>query len=133
MSRPEEAIWLIQQLDNTPWLRMVYDYSHYAFREMTVDETVRTALPYTAHLVVKDAVERGGRVEFLPPGESGTFDYGRLLRLFYEGGYRSDVCCEISSMVSKKPDYDPTATAKACYGRMAGAFQAAQVPRRQRG
>lgn len=132
MSRPEEAIWLIQQLDDSPWLRMVYDYSHYAFRDMPVDQTVRTALPYTAHLVVKDAVDRSGRIEFLPPGESGTFDYGRLLRLFYEGGYRGDVCCEISSMVWKKPNYDPSATAKACCTRMAEAFAVAQIPRVKR-
>ena len=43
MSRPEEAIWLIDQLQGSPWLRMVYDYSHYAFRDMPVEQTVRTA------------------------------------------------------------------------------------------
>lgn len=129
MSRPEEAIWLIGQLGNTPWLRMVYDYSHYAFRRMPLEETVKTSLPYTAHVVLKDAVQRGAKVEFLPAGESGTFAYDRLLRLFYEGGYRGDVCCEVSSMVSRKPGYDPVATARACYGRMARAFEAAGVPR----
>jgi sugar phosphate isomerase/epimerase len=88
MSRPGEAIWLIEQLGRSPWLRMVYDYSHYAFREMPLDETVRTALPYIAHVAVKDAVQEDRRVVFVLPGESGTFDYPRLLRLFYEGGYR---------------------------------------------
>ena len=111
---------------------MVYDYSHYAFRQMPLEETVKTSLPYTAHVVFKDAVQRGTRVEFLPPGESGTFAYDRLLRLFYDGGYRGDVCCEVSSMVSSKPGYDPVATARACYGRIARAFEAAGVPRRTR-
>ena len=41
---------------------MVYDYSHYAYRDMPLEETVRTALPYTAHVVVKDAVREGDRV-----------------------------------------------------------------------
>src|SRR4051794_34493228 len=129
LSRPDEAAWLIRELGDSPWLRMVYDYSHYAYRDMPLEETVVTALPYTAHVVVKDAVQRDDKVEFALPGESGTFDYARLLRLFYDGGYRGDVCCEVSSQVSKKPDYDPIAAAKACYAKMAGAFEKAKVPR----
>ena len=62
-------------------------------------------------------------MEFLLPGESGTFDYANLLRLFHEGGYRGDVCCEVSSMVSSKPGYDPSAAAKTCYRNMARAFE----------
>jgi inosose dehydratase len=130
LSRPSEAVWLIEQLDKSPWLRLVYDYSHYAFRDMPLEETVRTALPYTAQIAVKDAVQREGRVQFLLPGESGTFDYAKLLKLFYDGGYRGDICCEVSSMVSGKPDYDPKAAAKTCYENMARAFEKAKVPRR---
>lgn len=129
MSRPDEAIWLIRQLKETPWLRMVYDYSHYAFRDMPLEETVRTALPFTAHVAVKDAVQKGARVEFLLPGESNTFDYAKLFRLLYDGGYRGDICCEVSSMVSTKPGYDPVLAAKKCYQSMAQAFKEARVPR----
>jgi inosose dehydratase len=129
LSRPDEAVWLIRQLGDSPWLRMVYDYSHYAYRDMPLEETVKTALPYTAHVVVKDAVRQGDRVVFDLPGASGTFDYARLLGLFYDGGYRGDVCCEVSSMVSKKADYDPLVAAKRCYEAMARAFDQAKVPR----
>jgi inosose dehydratase len=134
MSRPEEAIWLIQQLDTAtaPWLRMVYDYSHYAFRDMPLEETVKTALPYTAHVVVKDAVREGDRVVFALPGSSGTFDYPRLLRLFYDGGYRGDVCCEVSSQISNKPGYDALAAARTSYDALARAFEQANVPRDRR-
>jgi sugar phosphate isomerase/epimerase len=97
LSRPGDAAWLIRQLGDSPWLRMVYDYSHYAFRDMPLGETVRTALPFTAHVAVKDAVQEGGRVVFVLPGESGTFDYAELLRLFHGGGYRGDFCCEVST------------------------------------
>ncbi len=128
LSRPDEAVWLIGQLKE-PWLRMVYDYSHYAFRDLPLEQTVRTALPVTAHVAVKDAVQKEGRVEFLLPGESGTFDYARLLKLLHDGGYRGDVCCEVSSMVSGKPGYDPVAAATTCYRNMARAFQQAGVPR----
>lgn len=133
MSRPDEAVWLIHQFDETPWLRMVYDYSHYAFRDMTVEETVAVALPYTAHIAVKDAVKQGDRVVFQLPGASGTFDYAHLLRLFYEGGYRAAICCEVSSMVWKSPGYDPVEAARVCYRNMARALEQAEVPRTREG
>jgi inosose dehydratase len=129
LSRPEEAVWLIRELGDSPWLRLVYDYSHYAYRDMPLEETVKTALPYTAHVVVKDAVRQGDRVLFDLPGASGTFDYARLLRLFYDGGYRGDVCCEVSSMVSKQADYDPLVAARRCYEAMVRAFDQAKIPR----
>jgi len=129
LSRPSEAAWLIAQLGDPPWLRMVYDYSHYAHRDMTVASTVREALPVTAHVVVKDAVQVGDKVEFRLPGESGTFDYAALLRLWHAGGYRGDVCCEVSSQVSSKPGFDPVAAAQVCYRSMARAFVEAKVAR----
>jgi sugar phosphate isomerase/epimerase len=129
MSRPAEAIWLIRQLREPSGLRMVYDYSHYAFRDMPLEDTVREAMPFTAHVAVKDAVERDGRVQFLLPGASGTFDYARLLKLLYDAGYRGDICCEVSSMVSSRPGYDPAAAARTCYRNMARAFKEARVPR----
>ena len=132
LSRPAEAVWLIRELNETPWLRMVYDYSHYAFREMTVEDTVATSLPYTAHIAVKDALQQGERVVFRLPGESQTFDYPNLLRRFYRGGYRGDVCCEVSSMVSKAADYDPVHAARICYQNMALSMEQAKIPRPKR-
>jgi sugar phosphate isomerase/epimerase len=130
MSRPSEAVWLIQQLDDSRWLRMVYDYSHYAFRDMPMAETIATALPYTVHIAVKDAVERDGKVAFLLPGEeAGAIDYVGLLRQFHAGGYRGDVCCEVSGMVWSKPDYDPVRAAKVCHANLERAFKDAEVPR----
>lgn len=131
MSQPAEAAWLIEKLGNKPWLRMVYDYSHYAFRGLSIEETVKTALPYTAHLVFKDVVQENGKALFKLPGESGAIDYEKLLRLFYAGGYRGDVCCEVSSQVWNKPDYDPAEAAKICIKNVDTAFKKAGVPRRQ--
>jgi sugar phosphate isomerase/epimerase len=129
MSRPSEAIWLIEQLGQPARLKMVYDYSHYAFRDMPLEATVRESLPYTAHVAVKDAVQMDKTVVFRLPGESGTFDYAELFRLFTAGGYRGDFCCEVSAMVSNQPGYDPSAAAKICYANMARAFTQANVPR----
>lgn len=129
MSRPEEAIWLIEQLDRTPWLRMVYDYSHYAYRDLPLEQTVRTALPWTAHIAIKDAVRNGEQMTFALPGASGQFDYAPLFRLLKEGGYSRDICCEVSSQVSSRPGYDPLAAAKTCYRNIAPVFKAVGLKR----
>ncbi|MCB9936656.1 MAG: sugar phosphate isomerase/epimerase [Planctomycetaceae bacterium] len=132
MSQPLEAVWLIQQLDNTPWIRMVYDYSHYAFRDLSVAKTVETALPYTAHIAIKDTLKTDKGFQFVLPGESKSFDYADLFRRFYTGGYRADICCEVSGMVSGQAGYDPIAAAKSCYANIAPQFARANVPRRSR-
>jgi sugar phosphate isomerase/epimerase len=129
MSQPSEAIWLIQQLNESPWLRMVYDYSHYAFRDIDLVESVRAALPYTAHVAVKDAVEQNGRVRFELPGAAGTVDFVTLLKELDAGGYRGDISCEVSGMVSGKPGYQPLPAAETCYGNLAAAFKTAGVSR----
>ncbi len=132
MSQPSEAAWLIEQLDGTPWIRMVYDYSHYAFRDMSVADTVETSLPYTAHIAIKDTLKTEKGFQFVLPGESKTFDYADLFKRFYAGGYRADICCEVSSMVSNQAGYDPIAAAKTCYANIAPQFARAGVPRRSR-
>ncbi|MBS0211229.1 MAG: sugar phosphate isomerase/epimerase [Planctomycetes bacterium] len=132
MSRPADAIWLIKQLGDSKWLRMVYDYSHYAYRDLSLEATIAEALPYTAHIAVKDAVQQGEKVVFALPGDGGNFDYAALLKQFYAGGYRGDVCVEVSAMLSGKKDYDPMQAARTSYQNMAEAFTKAGVPRGSR-
>ena len=130
MSKPSHAVWLIRQLDDTPWLRMVYDYSHYAFRNMTIESTVKTAVAYTGHIAVKDTVRKGDVTTFVLPGAGGTIDYEKLFTLFYSGGYRGDICCEVSSAVWRKSDYDADTAAKTCYQNIAPVLETAGIPRR---
>lgn len=132
MSKPAEAAWIISQLGDTPWLRMVYDYSHYAFRDMTIDETVKIALPITAHIAIKDTIRTASGTTFVLPGESGNIDYAELISLFYTGGYRGDICCEVSGAVWGQPGYDPLAAAKTCYRNIAPIFEQAKIPRRSK-
>ena len=128
-SRPRQAAELIELLGKPKRLRICYDYSHYDFRDMPLDETIRTALPYVGHVAVKDTVMAGGRTRFVLPGEGGRIDYPRLLRLFYDGGYRGDIACEVSAQVWSQDGYDPIAAAKTCYANMAAAFEKSGVPR----
>lgn len=131
MSQPSEATWLFDQLERSRWLGMVYDYSHYAFRNLSIAETVTTAFPLTAQIAVKDVALKGDRPEFALPGEAGTIDYGEILTRFYEAGYRGDVCCEVSSQVFRRPGYDATAAAKACYNHLQMVFEKIKISRRR--
>ena len=132
MSQPSEAVWLIEQLGHSPNLKIVYDYSHYAFRGLELEVTLETALPYVAHVAVKDAVQRDGRVVFQLPGEAGTIDYVQLLRTLHSNKYRGDISCEVSGMVWNKPGYAPIAAAEICYKNVAESFKKADVPRLSR-
>ncbi len=127
VSKPSEAAWLLEQLGNPNRLRMVYDYSHYIFRDLPLGDTIRTALPHTAHIAVKDAVQENGRVVFKLPGEAGTIDFPTLIRLFYAGGYTGDFNCEVSGMVWNRRGYDPVSAARTCHRNMKKAFLEAGV------
>lgn len=129
MSRPEHAGEIIEALGNPQWLRMAYDFSHYAHRDMTLADTVKTALPFASFVAIKDTVMVDGKARFVLPGESGQIDYTQLLKLLHAGGYRGDVNCEISGMVSKQKGYDPIATAEQCYANIAPAFAEAGMER----
>ena len=132
VSQPTEAVWLLEQLGRPDRLRMVYDHSHYAFRGLPLVETVEVALPFVAHVAVKDAVEENGRVVFKLPGEVGSIDFVKLIRLLHAGGYRGDINCEVSGMVSKHAEYHSVAAAKICYRNLSSAFYEAGVRRRER-
>ena len=130
MSQPKEAAWLIDQLGKPKSLGMVYDYSHYAFRNLPLEQTIADALPYTVHVAIKDAAKNGNKITFDLPGSAGTIDFATIIKQFHKGGYRGDICCEVSSHVSRRQGYDPIAAAKTCYTNVSPAFKQAGVLRR---
>ena len=128
-SRPDEAAELITRLGKPKRLRMCYDYSHYDFRDMTLEGTIRTALPHVAHVAVKDVVRRDKRLRFVLPGQGGRIDYAKLIGGFHAGGYRGDICVEISGQVWSQPGYDAEQAARKCYQHLATAFIKAGIRR----
>lgn len=129
VSRPDEAVWIIKSLGQPERLKICYDYSHYDLRDMTLESTVKEALPWIAHVAVKDVVPTEKGTRFVLPGAGGRIDYAHLLTLLQQGGYRGDVSCEVSGQVWSQPGYDPKATMKTCYANMSQAFEKADVPR----
>ncbi|MDF1811107.1 MAG: DUF1080 domain-containing protein [Verrucomicrobiales bacterium] len=116
MTLPKEGIWLIEQLNAKDKLSLVYDQSHYAWRDLDVSATVAEALPYTGYLVMKDVVRSDdGKVRFALPGAAGTIPHAEILRQFIEAGYRGEICAEVSSQVWKQDGYDPAEATRACF------------------
>lgn len=132
MSLPAEATWIIEQLGSPERLGMVYDYSHYAFREpnLTIAETVAASLAHTNYVAVKDAVRENGTVRFALAGEGGEGDHAEIVSAFHDGGYRGDFCCEVSAQIWKAEGYEPVAATKRCFENMKTAFEQAGVARR---
>ena len=124
---PDRALWLLQQV-NSPRIRIVYDYSHFQVQGLPLEATLRELLPYTSYIAVKDSTGDRAKHQFVLPGDGGT-DYVAYLRLLKGLGYNGFVGVEITSQIHAKPGYDPIATSKLCYERLAPAFEKAGVAR----
>jgi sugar phosphate isomerase/epimerase len=115
MDLPQHAIWLIEQLNAADTLSMVFDYSHFIYRDLPFEEMVKISLPHTSYVVMKDAVLRDDKVQFALPGDTGTIPHAAILKQFIDGGYRGEVCAEVSAQLSKAKDYDPVQATKTCF------------------
>jgi sugar phosphate isomerase/epimerase len=130
MSNPAQALWIMQQLGNPQRLRMVYDFSHYIYTGLELQLTVEQAVSKTAHVAVKDTIKNPkGGYQFKLPGSTGAIDFALLIKRLFQGGYRGDISCEVSSMLWRQAGYDPRQAIRTCYKNMSLAFEKAGVPR----
>ena len=128
LSYNQQALWLLDQV-RSPWIKIAYDFSHYQHRDLTMAETLKSLLPRTRFVHVKDARIENNRAVFVLPGEAGV-DYPALLRQLDEGRYVGTVCVEVSGMVQNAKGYDPIAAARRSYENVEPAFRAARIRRR---
>ncbi len=129
---PEQAIEIVETV-GSPRIRINYDYSHMSVEGRPLEASLRQLLPHASYIQVKDAKGTPESYEYLLPGDGPT-DYPRYFRLLRELDYKGWVTVEISSMIHRKPGYDPIGTARLCYERMSAAFAKAGLDRpRQRG
>ncbi|HEY1066813.1 MAG TPA: sugar phosphate isomerase/epimerase [Pirellulales bacterium] len=133
MSTPAEFVAVAEELGNPASLKMVFDWSHYAYRGLDLDQQLKLARPYLAHVAVKDAIERDGKVEFVLPGAGGPAagDYVALLQGLIKNGYAGDVSVEVSGQLWRAPGYDPRAALKQSYDFLAAQFTKANIPRKR--
>jgi inosose dehydratase len=116
---PDGAAWLVKQVDS-PWLRLAFDYSHFALRGAKLTDAV-TLLPLTSFIHLKDAKGDASKFEFLLPGEGGT-DYAAYAKLVAASKYRGPVVVEVSGQVSAKPGYDAAVAARTSYAALRDSF-----------
>lgn len=118
---PQDAKWLVQQIDS-PWIRLVYDYSHFQRQKLDLNESLAAMIRETVFVHIKDNITTDGKTEFALPGDARDIDYVEYLTLLRTNGYRGAVVVEVSAQVSGKPGYDPLAAAKRCYANIQPAF-----------
>ncbi|MEK6261852.1 MAG: sugar phosphate isomerase/epimerase [Planctomycetota bacterium] len=118
---PQDAKWLVQQIDS-PWIRLVYDYSHFQRQKLDLKDSLATMIRETVFVHIKDNITIDGKTEFALPGDAGDIDYVEYLTLLRNAGYRGAVVVEVSAQVSGKPGYDPVAAAKHCYANIQPAY-----------
>jgi inosose dehydratase len=124
---PEDLVWLLKQVDS-PWIKAAYDYSHFQLQALDLAASLKSLLPQTVFIHVKDAQGQAGKFQFLLPGAAtGTMqvDYSAYLRQLAAGDYRGDVVVEVSGQIHSQPGYDPLAAARQSYAPLARAFTAA--------
>ena len=80
---------------NSPWIRINYDTGNVIFYGgVRPEEDVVAALPYLAHIHLKD--KRGGKkVWDFPPIGMGEIDFPRIFEILLEQGYSGPISVEI--------------------------------------
>ncbi|MDB5335961.1 MAG: Xylose isomerase-like barrel [Planctomycetaceae bacterium] len=115
---PEGAVWLMDQLKSSPWLRLGYDYSHYELRNIPLKASLESLLPRTSFIHVKDTAGTADKFQFLLPGDGRTnyVDYFQALK---SAGYKGSILVEVSGQIHTRADYDPIQAAKRSYTNLA--------------
>jgi len=114
MRRPENVLWLLDQV-KSPWIKNVYDYSHYKVQGLDMRETMKQVVPGAVFIHVKDGVGTALNHRFLLPGDSREIDYKEYVKIFGELRYTGPVVVEVSVHVFDEPGYDGIAAAKRCW------------------
>jgi inosose dehydratase len=120
VNSPERLKWLLEQAPSKA-ICVAYDYSHFQLQGIPLEQSLRTLVPYTRFVHVKDTAGTAAKFQFLLPGEGHT-DYAAYFKLLRELGYHGPVVVEVSAQVFNKPGYDPVAAAKECYAKLAPAL-----------
>lgn len=124
---PEGALWLARQVPS-PWIKLVFDQSHYALRGLKLADTLPALIGQSVFIHVKDGAGDAAKFQFLLPGEGKT-DYVDYFTRLKAADYRGAVVVEVSGQIFNRPGYDPIAVAKQCYANLAPAFAKAGLAR----
>ncbi len=120
VNRPERLLWLFGQVQS-PRLRLVYDYSHFAAFGLDMRNTMEPIIPHAVFVHIKDTIGSAPNHHFVLPGD-GPVDFRAYMRNLVELGYRGPVVVEVSVDVYNQPGYDPVKAAEHVWERVSPAF-----------
>jgi inosose dehydratase len=124
---PDRALDVLRAV-HSPKLKICYDYCHMFVARESLESSLRALGPHIGFITLKDARWTAAGHEFLLPGDGDT-DYRLYFRLLKELGYRGWIAAEVTSMIWRKPGYDPAAAARRAYENIAPAWKAAGLER----
>jgi len=120
MGRPEEMLWMLQQV-NHPRMKGVYDYGHFMAFGLDLVTTIHQVGQHAGFSHIKDAVGMAPDHRFVVPGDGGV-DYGLFLKTMADVGYKGPIVVEVSTDVFSQPGYDPVGTAQRVWDRLSPIF-----------
>ena len=120
---PDDTVALVREI-NSPHLKAAYDFSHFQLQGFDLEKSLRTLLPETVFIHVKDGRGEPGKFEFLLPGQGST-DYVKYFRLLREGKYTGSVTVEVSGQIHQKAGYDGPAAVRQSYQALHAAYETA--------
>ena len=120
MNLPEQLLWLADQA-KSPWVKVVYDYSHFQANSLDMKKTMEQVAPRAVFVHIKDTEGTAPNHKFLLPGD-GHIDYRNYVKTLTGVGYRGPVLVEVSVDVYDAPGYDPRAAAKHVWEKVSPAF-----------
>jgi inosose dehydratase len=121
VNQPDRLVWLLERVAS-PWVKVVYDFSHFQLIGLGLDATLRELVPHVAFVHLKDSEGDASRFRFLLPG-SGSIDYSKYFRLLVQLGYRGPVVPEVSLQLQRLPGYDGVVAAHTCYRNLANKLE----------
>ena len=123
MHTPADTLAMVREI-NSPHIKAVYDFSHFQLQGFDLEKSLRTLLPETVFIHVKDGRGEPGKFEFLLPGQGST-DYVQYFRLLRELKYAGSVTVEVSGQIHQKAGYDGPAAVRQSYQALHAAYEAA--------
>jgi len=114
---PGELLTLLRKAETTH-IAVDFDQSHYALAGLPVSESLPPLAALTRFVHLKDARGKAPDHEFLLPGVGST-NYRELFAALRHFHYRGPVVVEVSRQIFSVPSYDPVATVRDCYRRLA--------------
>lgn len=114
---PEQLLWLMRQAETTH-IVVDFDQSHYRIAGIPLRQSLPPLAALTRFVHLKDASGDSSNYKFLLPGEGDT-DYSALFTSLRHYHYRGPVVVEVSRQIFSVPGYDPMATVRNCFQKLA--------------